>query len=126
MHRHILLPTILLCLVTLGAQAADVSGQWIAQIPGRDGNTLETTFNFKVSGSTLTGTMENQYGERDISDGKVSGDNIAFNVIIDFGGNEITFVYNGKISGNQINFTRERKGGDFGPAKVEFVAKRKS
>ena len=56
----------------------------------------------------------------------MSGDNIAFNVIIDFGGNEITFVYNGKISGNQINFTRERKGGDFGPAKVEFVAKRKS
>lgn len=116
----------LLGLAVFTAQAADVSGTWLAQIPGRDGNTMETTFNFKVSGEKLTGNMENQFGEREISDGKVSGDDIAFTVRIDFGGNEMIFLYKGKVSGNEIKFNRERKGGEFGPANVEFVAKRKS
>ena len=117
---------ILLCVLALGAQAADVGGRWVAQIPGRGGNTMETTFDFKVSGEKLTGTMANQYGEREISDGKVSGEDISFTVRIDMGGDQVIFLYVGKVSGNEIKFTRERKGGDFGPAKVEFVAKRKT
>jgi opacity protein-like surface antigen len=117
---------ILLCLLATAVQAADVTGQWQAQIPGRDGSPMETTFKFKVSGGQVTGTVENQYGEREISAGKTSGDDISFTVNIDAGGNQMTFLYNGKVSGNEIKFTRERKGGEFGPAKVEFVAKRKS
>jgi hypothetical protein len=125
MRRYSLIVMTLLCLLPLAAQAADVNGQWLAQIPGRSGNTLETTFNFKASGQQLTGTMENQYGERQISDGKISGDDISFTVRIDMGGNEVTFLYNGKAAGDEIKFTREVKGADFGPAKVDFVAKRK-
>ena len=87
---------------------------------------METTFNFKVSGEQLTGTMENQYGERQISDGKVSGADISFSVHVEFGGNQVTFLYKGKVAGSEIKFNRERKGGEFGPANVEFVAKRKS
>ncbi|MCC6862345.1 MAG: hypothetical protein IT158_27465 [Bryobacterales bacterium] len=113
-------------LLVFGAQAADVSGQWLAQIPGRDGNTMETTFTFKAAGEQLTGSMENQYGEREILDGKVSGDSISFRIHVEFGGNEMDFLYSGKVSGNQIQFVRERKGGEFGPAKVEFTAKRKA
>ena len=118
--------TFALCLLVAGLQAADVSGQWLAQIPGRDGTPMDTTFQFKVSGEQLTGTVENRYGERPISDGKVSGDDISFTVNIDAGGNQMTFLYKGKAAGNEIKFTRERKGGEFGPAKVDFVAKRKS
>jgi hypothetical protein len=125
MRRYSLVLMTFLCLLALAAQATDVSGQWLAQIPGRSGNTLETTFNFKVSGQQLTGTMENQYGERQISDGKISGGDISFTVHIDMGGNEVIFLYNGKVSGDEIKFTREVKGGEFGPAKVDFVAKRK-
>jgi hypothetical protein len=121
-----MLAVILLSLLGLTAQAADVSGQWLAQIPGRDGNLMDTTFTFKVSGAQLTGSIQNQYGEREISDGKVSGEEISFRVRIDMGGDELIFLYTGKVSGNEIKFTRERKGGEFGPAKVEFVAKRKS
>ena len=114
------------CLFASAAWAADPSGQWIAQIPGRDGNPMETTFNLKASGEKLTGTMANQFGEREISDGKVNGDDVNFNVKIEFNGNEFMFIYKGKMSGNEIKFTRERKGGDFGgPATVEFTAKRK-
>lgn len=126
MKRCVLSLLMLLGLAAFTAQAADVAGQWLAQIPGRDGDMMETTFTFKVSGEQLTGTVANQYGEREISDGKVSGDSVAFTVKIDFGGNEMLFLYKGKVSGNEIKFNRERKGGEFGPANVEFVAKRKS
>lgn len=125
MHRTILLLTAVLSGV-IASSAADPSGQWVAQVPGRQGNTLETTFNLKASGDKLTGTTENQFGSRDISDGKVSGDNISFTVHLEFGGNEVTFLYSGVVSANEIKFTRERKGGDLGPPKVEFVAKKKN
>ena len=114
-----------MCLLAAGLQAADISGQWQAQIPGRDGNLMDMTFQFKVSGEQLTGSIENQYGERQISDGKISGDDLSFTVNIDAGGNQMTFLYKGKVTGNEIKFNRERKGGEGGTAKVDFVAKRK-
>ena len=125
MRKNLFLATICLCLCALGAVAADVGGQWLAQIPGRDGNTMETTFTFKVAGDQLTGSVENQYGERQISDGKVAGDEVSFTVKIEYNGNEMTFLYKGKVAGSEIRFVRERKGGEFGPAKVEFTAKKK-
>lgn len=124
MKRNFLLLAIL-TLFALCAQAAGIDGQWTAQVPGRDGNIMDVTFTFKASGQQLTGNVENQYGVRDIADGKTSGEDLSFKVVIDAGGDEITFLYQGKISGDEIKFTRERKGGDFGPAKVEFAAKRK-
>ncbi|MGH9720352.1 MAG: hypothetical protein ACRD8O_09075 [Bryobacteraceae bacterium] len=121
MQRRGFLSMTLLCLGALTAQAADVGGQWIAQIP-REGAMIETTFTFKVAGDKLTGSTANQFGEREISDGKAAGDDISFNVKFEFG----TFIYTGKVSANEIKFTRERKGGGLGPPKVEFTAKRKS
>jgi hypothetical protein len=97
----------------VSAWAADVTGKWTAQIPGRQGTT-ETTFNFKVEGAKLTGTVSSPQGENPISDGKVSGDDISFTMTMSFGGNEIKFLYKGKVSGNEIKFTREREGGAMG------------
>jgi hypothetical protein len=126
MRRYTFLSIVVLFLAALCVQAADVSGQWVAQVPGRDGNTMETTFQFKVAGDQVTGTMANQFGEREISGGKITGDDLAFNVVIDMGGNQMTLVFKGKVAGDEIKFTRERRGGEGGPAaSVEFVAKRK-
>lgn len=125
MQRFILLAVIVLGLGAFCLQAADVTGTWLAQVPGRDGNTMETTFTFKQSGEALTGTMSNQYGDREISDGKVSGDDVTFNVHIEFNDNKMTLAFTGKVSGGEIKFKRERKGGEMGPASVEFVAKKK-
>jgi opacity protein-like surface antigen len=117
------LATLALCLAFAGAAvAADVTGKWTAQVPGRGGETRETTFNFKASGSTLTGTMSTQQGETEISDGKIEGDNLSFKVKMSFGGNDITLLFKGTVSGSDIKFTREREGGQ-GRAQ-EFVAKR--
>jgi len=125
MRHFILLAVILFGFGAVCLQAADVTGTWVAQVPGRDGNTMETTFTFKASGETLTGTMSNQYGDREISDGKASGDDVSFNVNIEFNGNKMTLAFTGKVAGNEIKFKRERKGGDMGPSSVEFVAKKK-
>ena len=128
MKRHIVFCTlalVVLCAIT--ALAADVSGKWVAQIPGRQGQAMETTFTFKVAGEKLTGMVSMQYGDQEISDGKVSGDDIAFVTVVDFGGNTMKIIYKGKIAGSEIKFVREMQGAPGGGAPrppVEFTAKR--
>ena len=104
------------------AVAADVSGKWTAQVPGRGGQMNESTFTFKVDGDKLTGTLSGRQGEIPISDGKVSGDDISFTTTVSRGGNEFKVNYKGKVSGDEIRFTRVREGGQGQPA--EFTAKR--
>jgi hypothetical protein len=104
------------------AWAADVTGKWVAQVPGRDGQTRESTFNLKAEGEKLTGTVSGMRGDNEITDGKISGDEISFTVKLNVQGNEITLLYKGKISGDEIKFTRTRQGGD--QPGQEFTAKR--
>ena len=106
------------------AWAADVSGKWVAQVPGRNGQTRETTFNFKVDGSKVTGTVSGMRGDNPISDGKVSKDEISFTVALSFNGNDIKMNYKGKISGDEIKFTRTVEGGGGNMPAQEFTAKR--
>ncbi len=121
--RAVLLAVVLMIACAVAAWAADVTGKWTSQVPGRDGQTRETTFNFKVEGEKLTGTVSGmQNNEFQITDGKVKGDDISFTVVMSFGGNEVKMLYKGKVSGDEIKFTREREGGNRPPQ--EFTAKR--
>jgi hypothetical protein len=88
--------------------AADVTGKWVMQMPSRQGGTSETTFEFKAEGTALTGTMASAPGEPTaISEGKVDGDNISFVVVRKRNDMEIKTVWKGKVSGDEIKFTRE-------------------
>ena len=110
-----------LCAIT--ALAADISGKWVAQVPGRDGAPQEQVFMFKVTGGTLTGTITGGRGDQEISSGTVSGDDVSFVVIR----GERKDMYKGKIAGSEIKFTRTREGGGGGGATpAEFVAKKAS
>jgi len=120
MRYFISLPLLVALFATL-ALAADVTGTWKAQVPGREGNPMEMTFTFKVEGETLTGTISNPMGETPISNGKTSGDDLSFTVVMNFGGNEVKINYKGKVSGNEIKFTSQREGSD---RVREFVAKK--
>jgi len=111
-------------LLALTAMAADVSGKWTAQVPGRGGQTRDATFNLKADGNTLTGTVTGPRGDTDIAEGKVDGDQISFTQTMEFNGNTIKFMYKGTVSGDAIKFTRTRDGGDAPPQ--EFTAKRAS
>ena|SRR5215831_14308776 len=99
-----------LILVSLGA-AADISGKWAGDVPGRGGDTTPTTFTFQVDGDKLTGTMAGPQGNVPLQDGKVSGDQIAFSTTLDFGGNTVKIIYKGTLSGDQLKMTRQREGG---------------
>ncbi|HEX2488257.1 MAG TPA: hypothetical protein VHR27_02580 [Blastocatellia bacterium] len=104
------------------AWAADVNGKWTAQVPGRDGQTRELTFTFKAEGERLTGSMSGQQGDSEITDGKISGDQISFTVKINMQGNERKFLYKGTVSGDEMKVTRTIEGGNRPPQ--EFTAKR--
>ena len=103
------------------AWAADVNGKWVAQVPGREGQTRETTFTFKVEEGKLTGSVSGRQGDTPISDGKVDGDNISFTRSFSGQNGNIKITYKGKVSGDEIKFTVTREGAD---QAQEFTAKR--
>lgn len=120
--RSLILLTVLLLALALTAPAADISGKWTAQVPGRGGDLVETTFDFKVEGEKLAGTQTTPRGQVDLKDGKVSGDTVSFKTVLEFQGNSVSIVYEGKVVGaGEIKFTRKREGGD---RTSEFTAKK--
>jgi hypothetical protein len=96
-------------LLTL-AMAADISGKWTGDMPGRGGDTALTTFTFKVDGEKLTGSVAGAQGDMPIQEGKVAGSQISFSTTFDAGGNTIKILYKGTMSGDQMKMTREREG----------------
>jgi hypothetical protein len=107
MKTKVLLVGAVVLLVFAAAYAADVTGKWVAEQQGRNGPT-QTTFDFKVDGTKLTGTMAGAQGQpSEITEGKVDGDNISFVVVRKFGENEMKTTWKGKVTGDEIKFTRE-------------------
>jgi len=85
-------------LVALGI-AADLDGRWIGEMQGPEGS-MEMAFTFKVSGDTLSGSVQNPMGDMPFT-GKVDGDN--FNFSIDFEGMSID--HRCVVSGDSIYMT---------------------
>ena len=106
------------------ALAADLTGKWTAEFTTPVGGPQKYTFEFKVDGEKLTGKAHfermGQKGEAELLEGKVAGDDISFIENLDTGGDVLRISYKGKISGDEIKFSRQV--GDF--STVEFTAKR--
>lgn len=77
---------VLAVLVAVAAWAAGVDGKWRAEYTSPDGQARRATFVFRGEGEKLTGT-----GEAPIQDGKVSGNQISFAVMRNFGGEDVKF-----------------------------------
>jgi hypothetical protein len=97
-------------LMAVAVFAADVTGKWTGDVPGRGGEATPSTFTFKADGEKLTGSMTGPQGDVAIQDGKISGDNLSFTTTLEFGGNSIKLLYKGVVSGQTIKMTREREG----------------
>jgi hypothetical protein len=98
------------------ASAADISGKWVRDPAaaaaggggGRGGG--GGTYEFKVSGTTLNGTLTNpgrNGGDptvTTIADGKVTGDTFTFSITRPGrnGGDPTKVVYNGKVQGDKL------------------------
>ncbi len=93
------------------AFGADVDGKWTGSIQGMDGNPMTIGYTFKANGNALTGTTTGPDGkEIALKDGKIDGNNIAFTVLLDFGGQEMKMEYKGVVSPDQIKLTMDMMG----------------
>jgi hypothetical protein len=101
------------------ALAADISGQWTATFNTQVGE-QHYVYTFKVDGEKLTGTAKSDNGTSEIQNGTVKGDDVSFVENLDYQGQKLTITYVGKVSGDEIHFTRDV--GGFG--KEDLVAKR--
>jgi hypothetical protein len=138
MHRKLLFAGAILLVAALAAMAADaVTGKWRMEQEGFGGGpTRVSTFDLKADGATLTGTLTQpgfgQPGDAPppptttpISNGKVDGNNISFDVAMTFGDNSFTMKYAGAITGSDMKVTITVpgfQGGD--PRTFEATAKK--
>jgi len=87
--------------------APDITGRWWADIPNKTPVPGQHyTFEFKVDGSTLTGTVDSEGGRRAIEEGHVAGETISFVELVVFDSDLIRIEYSGVVSGDEIRFTR--------------------
>lgn len=84
------------------AKAAAATGNWNTALILGDGNRIEGSLKLKQDGDKLTGATVRNENETQIQDGKITGDEISFNVIRERDGRKVTGKYKGKISGDNI------------------------
>jgi hypothetical protein len=123
MHK-IYLATLFGFAATLTAlHGADVTGKWKSEFDTQIGH-LKYTYELKADGEKLTGKafreLEGTKTTIEIVEGKVKGDEVSFVEPIKVQEQEVRIEYKGKLSGDEIKFTR--KVADF--ATTEIVAKR--
>ncbi len=109
MTKKLLFVCTILLVASFSLLAADITGKWVAEQPGRNGGPpRQTTFVFKADGAKLTGTMTG--GGRggaaptpiEISDGKIDGDKVSFTVKRETPNGSMEMKYNGTISGDEL------------------------
>lgn len=107
----------------LSAQTFNASGIWKADIETPVG-LFKYTWIIQQEGENLSGKIlrekDNEKSEIALTDGKIIGDAVSFNENLSVQNREIKITYSGKITGNEIKFTRQV--GDF--ASEEVTAKR--
>jgi hypothetical protein len=133
MTKKLLFAGTILLLVVCVAMAADgIGGKWtMSQESHNGGPPRVTTFDLKVDGITLTGTVTAPMGGRGgadaapiaIANGKVNGNTISFELVRTFAGNSATTRYEGTMSGDTMHIKQTIDLGN-GPQTVQVDAKR--
>ncbi len=115
---------ILLLVGLVTVYAADITGKWTAEFDSQVG-VQKYVFEFKVEGATLTGTAISKIADAPearppITAITVNGEDVAFVENLNYSGMELRITYKGKITGDEIKFSRDvaGQGGE------TFVAKR--
>ncbi|MCC6860388.1 MAG: hypothetical protein IT158_17600 [Bryobacterales bacterium] len=104
---------------TLAWCAADVTGKWKG-VMGESGR--DVVFQLRSEGSRVSGTMSGPNGEpRPITQGELSGENIALTVASEWQGNPVKLLVKGKVAGGEMRVTVESEGGDWS---TELVLKK--
>jgi len=132
MTKKLLFVVTILLVASFALMAADVSGKWTFEQPGRGGNPgRPVTITLKADGAKLTGSVpgmgrggDNPPPPTEITDGKVDGNNVSFTVKREFNGNTMVQKYEGTVSGDEMKLKITRTGQDGTPMTNDVVAKR--
>ena len=100
--------------LTVCLYAEDFSGIWTGQIPTRNNDTQEISFQFFQEGAKISGKLYGDYKSMPVIEGKISGNVIAF------------IVPSQEQAGNQINETRFRFSGRMVDGKIELTRERET
>jgi hypothetical protein len=104
----------LLCALTATLSAADLTGIWVGQYPGRNNEPIDIAFQFQHKGEVLAGKLYGDFKSMRIVEGKVSGGEVNFIVVAE------------EQAGNQINETRLRFTGTLKDGELELTRERES
>jgi hypothetical protein len=108
-----------LMLLAAPAFAADVDGKWTGNFETPNGP-VTVAFEFKADGTSLTGSTSGPDGTSlPIKNGKIDGNNITFNVTLDFGGMPFELAYKGVVAPSEIKMTLDIMG-----MPLEFAVKK--
>ena len=88
MVRRSIVSSLLVFVAASVCLAAGFNGKWEGSVKTPDGQELPLVFTFNVEGESVTGTIGSPMGELPISNGKISGDTITFDV--EFNGTTIS------------------------------------
>jgi len=110
-------------LLSMVLLAADIDGKWVLETEGPNGKQTQT-LTLKAEGAKLTGTMDNKGtvvdGKVNINDGTIDGSKVAFTVVRDLNGMQITRKFSGTLAGADLKLTAETAGGPGGAQEMVF------
>ena len=119
MNCRTLIMTVMALGFLVSARAADVAGKWKAEFDTQVG-LQKYTFDFKVEGEKLTGKLtaerDGQTREASLTEGKINKDDISFVETLKLPDQDLRIEFTGKVSGDEIKFTR--KVGDLGSSEA--------
>jgi hypothetical protein len=126
----------LLALAAIALAQDAVTGKWVYEQAGRQGGPArQTTLDLKADGAKLTGTATQPGFGRGgdapapvatpITNGKVDGTKVSFDVSRDFGGESMITKYEGTVAGSELKMKVTMPGfGGGEPRTVDVVAKK--
>jgi hypothetical protein len=114
--RRVVAAVIAALAVAATAYAADVTGKWVGNVDTPNGP-IELTYEFKASGEALTGTVTSAMGTAELTNVKMVGETLTYELQIDSG--KITHSARMNADGTELAVTAT---GDWGTA--DYVVKK--
>ena len=104
MKNKTFLSIVFVALFAIAASAqTSVAGDWDGSF-NTPGGARPVKFVFKVDGEKLSGTVKRAAGDVALT-GTIKGDVISFSYTINYGGNDLTLLYSGKVAGDEMSGT---------------------
>jgi len=92
--------------------AVDMTGSWEFTITA-EGQSIPATMTVSQEGASFEGTMMTPFGEAEVQDGLVSGNDVSFTIALSAGGETVTIEATGTVEGDRGSGSGESPDGSF-------------